>query len=334
VTCRATLPVLGALFLTGCVGFQHSLDPRGPNAEKISTLSWVMIGGSSFIVLFVTVLLLWGLWRGQHPRDGEDPTLSRRQSIMLVLMAGAIVPVVILTSLIIYSVSVDRAVTTEPENPLIVDIIGHQWWWEVRYPDYENPHLTATTANEIHIPAGRPVRFQLAARDVIHSFWVPNLHGKKDLIPGRSTAFWMQADEPGIYRGQCAEFCGLQHAKMALYVVAEPPEQFEQWLALQRQPAAEPADEQRARGREVFLSAPCMMCHAVRGTTALASVAPDLTHIGGRMSLASGSLPNTRGNMAAWILAPQTIKPGNHMPPVSLPPEDLRAMLDYLQSLK
>jgi cytochrome c oxidase subunit 2 len=190
------------------------------------------------------------------------------------------------------------------------------------------------TANEIHIPVGQPVEFQLKSRDVIHSFWVPTLHGKRDLIPRHVTTMTLQADRPGVYRGQCAEFCGYQHAHMAILVVAEPLEQFAAWLEHQRRPAAEPSDARQQRGQEVFLSAPCVMCHTIRGTLAGGRVAPDLTHIAGRHTLAAGTLPNTPGHLAGWIIDPQHIKPGNRMPAHSLNADDLQALLAYLGSLK
>ena len=169
---------------------------------------------------------------------------------------------------------------------------------------------------------------------MIHSFWVPNLHGKTDLIPGRQTLTWVKADRPGTYRGQCAEFCGHQHAHMAFTVVAEPPEQFKAWYEAQLKPAAQPSTPAQARGQQVFLSSPCIMCHRVQGTDAGGRVGPDLTHVASRSHLAAGTLANTRGHLAGWVLDPQKIKPGTRMPPNNLEPADLQALLDYLQSLK
>ena len=203
---------------------------------------------------------------------------------------------------------------------------GHQWWWEV---NYENPVASRsfTTANEIHIPVGQPVVLKLTSQDVIHSFWVPNLHGKKDLIPGHASMTWLQADKPGTFRGQCAEFCGHQHAHMAFTVVAEPPEQFYAWYDGQTRPAVQPAGESQQRGRQVFLSSACVMCHTIQGTPAGATVGPNLTHV-------AGTLANNRGNLGGWVADSQEIKPGNHMPPNILRAEDLQSLLDYLESLK
>jgi cytochrome c oxidase subunit 2 len=220
-----------------------------------------------------------------------------------------------------------------PAGALQVRVTGHQWWWEVEYRD-SLPQDWAFTANEIHVPVGRPVVFELRASDVIHSFWVPNLGVKRDMIPGDETSVWFQADTAGVYRGQCAEFCGHQHAKMAFLIVAEPPERFAAWLERQRDTARTPADSVAARGQEVFLGSTCVMCHTVSGTPAGSRVGPNLTHLAGRRTIAAGSLPNTRGNLAGWIVDPQRIKPGVRMPPNELAPDDLQALLAYLESLK
>jgi cytochrome c oxidase subunit II len=178
------------------------------------------------------------------------------------------------------------------------------------------------------------VLLRLTSHDVIHSFWVPNLQGKRDLIPGHETSLWLQADHPGVFRGQCAEFCGHQHAHMAFLVIAEPPDQFAAWLEQQRRPAVPPTDAASKRGQEVFLSGACVLCHAIQGTAALADVAPDLTHVAGRRTIAAGTLPNSRGHLAGWIVDPQQIKPGNKMPPNNLGGQDLQALLAYLGSLR
>jgi len=218
-------------------------------------------------------------------------------------------------------------------HPLTIEVTGKQWWWDVTYAD-TSPSGRFTTANEIHIPVGQPVLFVLGARDVIHSFWVPNLAGKKDLIPGYTQSMWLQADTAGDYRAQCAEFCGVQHAKMALHVIAESPADYRRWVEAQRAPGRTPTDSVTERGREVFVTGPCAMCHAVTGTSASARNGPDLTHLASRRTIAAGTLPNTRGALAGWIVDPQQVKPGAHMPPNQLSPPDLDALLTYLQSLK
>jgi len=215
----------------------------------------------------------------------------------------------------------------------VINLIGHQWWWEAEY-EAAVPSQRFRTANELHIPVGRPVVFKVTSRDVIHSFWVPNLHGKRDLIPGYTTSIWLQADKPGFYRGQCAEFCGYQHAKMALYVTAESQAEFENWSADQRKEAPQPTSEEQMRGRDVFLHSTCTQCHTIRGTIAGAVLGPDLTHLATRGTIAAGTLPNQRGHLAGWILDSQSIKPGNRMPPNSIAGDDLQALLTYLESLK
>jgi cytochrome c oxidase subunit 2 len=219
------------------------------------------------------------------------------------------------------------------EKAVRIRATGHQWWWEFRYDD-PTPSNMFTTANEIHIPIGRPVEFELQSTDVIHSFWIPNLHGKRDMIPGHPTRTVLQADKAGTYWGQCAEFCGYEHAKMRFKVVAESDADFQKWLAAARQPAAEPTTDSQKKGRAIFLGRTCVMCHTIGGTIAGAMTGPELTHLASRSKIAAGTLPNTRGYLAGWIANPQQIKPGVRMPPNALPPDELQALLDYLESLK
>jgi cytochrome c oxidase subunit 2 len=239
---------------------------------------------------------------------------------------------VLLVSSFLTGRSLHSLAAADPK-PLTIDITGQQWWWQVKYEN-DVPSQMVTTANEIHIPVGRVVQFKLKSNDVIHSFWVPNLHGKTDLIPGHIAANWIRADRAGTYRGQCAEFCGYQHAHMGLIVVAESEEEFRNWYQTQLQSAIPPTTTQQARGQQVFLSSTCVMCHRIQGTDAGGAVGPDLTHLGSRQTIAAGTLENTRDNLAKWILDSQAIKPGNRMPPNPLNAEDLGALLDYLQSLK
>jgi cytochrome c oxidase subunit 2 len=219
------------------------------------------------------------------------------------------------------------------KNPVTIQVTGHQWWWEITYP---NPQAdqTVVTANEIHIPVHTPVVILTNSADVIHSFWAPNINGKRDLLPGYSSAFWIQIDQPGTYHGQCAEFCGLQHAHMGFSIVAEDANEFQAWEAQQLKPATEPTDEEAARGRAVFLTHACIMCHTIRGTDAGSKYGPDLTHLASRQMIAAETLPNTSGALAGWIVDPQRIKPGNKMAPNPLPPDDLQALIKYLQILK
>jgi cytochrome c oxidase subunit 2 len=240
-----------------------------------------------------------------------------------------------LFGLVIISVSTGKA-TSDPikaADALTVEITGNQWWWSVRYPNTDASRI-AVSANEVHIPVGQPVRIRGTSNDVIHSFWVPNLQGKRDLIPSHITTDWIQADHAGRFRGQCAEFCGLQHAHMALWVVAEPADKFEAWLAHQLQPAATPIDPVRRRGQQVFLNSGCVLCHAVAGTTAAGELGPDLTHFASRSTIAAGTLPNNKGNLAGWIADPQNIKPGTRMATVPVNASDMQPLLEYLEGLQ
>ena len=252
------------------------------------------------------------------------------------MVAGGIAfPAVVLTVLFVFSLDAMGSTFPRPgeRGSLTVEVTGRQWWWEIRYLDSASVPLVAS-ANEIHIPVGRRVRILLKSDDVIHSFWVPGLQGKTDMIPGRTTVTWLEADAPGVWRGQCAEFCGMQHAKMALVVVAEPADEFAEWLARERAPAAEPADSLLAAGRDAFLASGCVLCHTVRGTPARASAGPDLTHVASRRTLAAGELPNTTGNLYGWIAQPQALKPGSHMPAVEMTTGELHAIARYLGSLR
>ncbi|MCW5978493.1 MAG: cytochrome c oxidase subunit II [Bryobacteraceae bacterium] len=326
----ALAAVVAVLLLTGCAGDQSALDPKGPQAARIARMSWLIFGFGAAILAAVTVLFLNAIRRG----PGEEPRLSERGAWRFVIVAGVAVPAVILFAFLAYSARTGNIIATPPpDDALTIQAVSRQWWWEFNYKG-RSPSENARTANEIYIPAGRPVRFELVALDVIHSFWIPNLHGKMDMIPGRRNTMWLQADHPGVWRGQCAEFCGLQHALMAFVVVAAPEEEFQEWLARQASEAVEPADAATRRGREVFLGSSCVLCHSVRGTLALATVGPDLTHVGSRRTLAAGTTPNTRGHLGGWIADPHGIKPGNHMPATQLPAQDLTALIAYLESLR
>jgi cytochrome c oxidase subunit II len=330
-------PFLWLSVAAGCVGTGHQdmLAPQGPQAARIAEWFWVSTALGTAIFLVYCGLLGYALWRAR--RNGEENFLPPRHGRNLVIWGGIGVPVIVLLGLLVYSVYVDRLLATlgNPRHELLtIEVTGHQFWWEVRYRDAANPWREFITANEIHIPVGQPVRFVLQSRDVIHSFWVPNLHGKLDMIPGRSNELVLQADQAGVYRGQCAEFCGIQHAKMLFLVIAEPPEAFAAWWDRQLQPAPEPVDPVVVRGREVFMRNGCGICHAIRGTEAFGAVAPDLSWFGLRRTLAAGVRPNTRGHLAGWIADPQGVKPGNFMPAVALHSEDLQALLRYLHSLR
>ncbi|HEU4523477.1 MAG TPA: cytochrome c oxidase subunit II [Gemmatimonadales bacterium] len=312
---------------------QHSAHaPAGPQAMLLDRLGDLMYAIAAVVFAMVVIAMLVAVFRRRGEGESlEEPVRERRMA--MVVAAAAAATVAALVTVLLLSFGTGRRLTAPPPDALQVRVTGRQWWWEVEYRD-SVANRWATTANEIHVPVGRPVVFQLRGGDVIHSFWVPNLGVKRDMIPGQETSIWFQADTPGVYRGQCAEFCGYQHAKMAFLVVAEPPAEFIAWLDRQRDTARTPADSLARRGQEVFLSSSCVMCHAVGGTPAGSRIGPNLTHLAGRGTIGAGALPNTRGHLAGWIVDPQQIKPGVRMPPNALEPQDLQALLAYLETLR
>jgi cytochrome c oxidase subunit 2 len=317
-------------------GLHSSLDAAGDWSARFLGLFWLFVIVGGVVFLLVLLMLLWAAFR--HRVRGGPPVLvpdpARERRLEQVIGGAVAVTVLILLVFTIASYATDRGLAHQAgEDEIRVDVIGHQWWWEVRYQD-PVPSRVFTTANEIHVPVGVPVRFNLSSPDVIHSFWVPSLAGKLDLIPGRENALTLTAREPGTYRGQCAEFCGFQHAHMGLLVIARPPDEFAAWREAQIRPAAAPASEAARRGLEVFLSGPCVMCHAIRGTPAAATLGPDLTHLASRLTLAAATVPNNPGQLAAWIADPQHVKPGNRMPITDIAGTQLAALVAYLGSLE
>jgi len=308
---------------------QSIIHPGGIQAARVSDLWWVMFWICTVVWCAVALGAAIAIARG---RRGTS-TASERQLGTSVAVAGGL-SIVALIALLFQSVVTGRALDTlRSPDALRIQVTGNQWWWEVQYVT-ANPSLRVTTANEIHIPVGRPIRFDLLSTDVIHSLWIPNLQGKIDLVPGRLNELWLQADRAGVYRGQCAEFCGLQHAKMALVVVAESGDDFERWLTGNRASAPAPVTPEQQRGKDVVERGPCAMCHNISGTLAGGRSAPDLTHIASRSTIGAGSVPNTRGYLAGWIADPQHIKPGSRMPSVGLSGEELQAVVAYLETLK
>jgi cytochrome c oxidase subunit II len=314
---------------------QSVLMPAGTQASSIHGLWSLMLWTSVAVFVAVLVLLIVALLRGIRNRSRDDPSLLSSERALVCGVGVAIgSTVAILIALLMAGVWTSRSLSSlQASSALTIAIVGHQWWWEIQYEDAV-PSQRVVTANELHIPVNRPVVFKVTSRDVIHSFWVPNLQGKRDLIPGYTTALWLQADRRGVFRGQCAEFCGMQHAHMALDIVAQPDQDFEVWLDAMRQPAHDPPDSWPRRGRDVFMQARCAGCHTVRGSDAAGQIAPDLTHIAKRSALGAGSLPNTPENLAAWIQDPQHVKPGNQMPPNALAGDDLQALVAYLETLR
>jgi cytochrome c oxidase subunit 2 len=313
----------------------HSvLSPAGIQAASIHDLWTLMLWVAAGVFSLVLAYLLLGVLRGIRTNSAPlSPSTSERVLARMVGFA-LVVTAVLLVGLLTASVETGRAIgSLHASSALTIEVIGHQWWWEIQYDD-SIASRRVITANELHIPTNRPVVLEVSSRDVIHSFWVPSLQGKRDLIPGYTTALWIQADHPGLFHGQCAEFCGLQHAHMAVDVVAEPDTDFEHWLDAMRQPAREPVQGVARRGRDVFMQARCAGCHTVRGTDAAGHIAPDLTHVATRHTLGAGTLANTREHLATWIRDSQSVKPGNQMPPNVFSAADLTALVAYVESLQ
>jgi cytochrome c oxidase subunit II len=286
---------------------QSILSAHGPAATAIAELAWVLFAGGAAILLAVLALTAYAV--------SARPAWLARESF--VIAAGIVFPLVALSLLLVYVYVISGRMHADPSPAVRIEIVAEQWWWRVRYPGFE-------TANEIRIPAGRPVELVLRSADVIHSFWVPSLAGKVDMIPGRDNRLLLFAQKSGEFRGQCAEFCGGPHAKMALHVIAEDPERFETWMKSQLQ----------VQSSHALFLARCAVCHTVRGTAAAGTRGPDLTHVGSRRFIAAGTLPNTQGNLAGWIAGSQHIKPGNLMPDMGLSGEELQSLAVYLASLQ
>jgi cytochrome c oxidase subunit 2 len=297
------------------------------------TIFWI-----AFVVYVLVVLAFTRAATRNRVRDKEPvPVLQNppgELGAMIAVNSAVVITVITLFIILVMSVITGKKVEgLTSKNPITIQVTGHQWWWEVTYPNSQADQ-TVTTANEIHVPVGKPVAILTNSADVIHSFWPPNIRGKRDLLPGYQNAFWIQVDEPGIFRGQCAEFCGYQHAHMGFAIVAESEDDFSKWLDKQRKSAEPPTEDEIIRGQQVFLSRACVMCHTIRGTGAASRMGPDLTHLASRHMIAAETLPNTRGALAGWIVDPQSTKPGSQMAPNPMPPDDLNALLAFLQSLQ
>jgi cytochrome c oxidase subunit II len=339
---RLFLVTTFAIFvLSGCRGSQSALDAAGVQSERLENLWWMFFYVCAAVYLIVMAVLL-AAWYRAKKADAETapeiaPSPEREKRISNIVKGAVAVTLVTLFVLMISSFRTGRAINSlsQAQNHLSIKVTGHQWWWEIEYQD-AIPSNNVTTANELHIPVGRPVLLELVSRDVIHSFWVPALHGKRDLIPGHDSTTYIEADHAGVFRGQCAEFCGAQHAKMGFLVVAEAPDAFEAWRAQQLRPAAPPEQLSAAagRGRQLFLGGTCPMCHTVAGTTAGATMGPDLTHVASRQTLGAGSLPNVRQQLQSWVVDPHAVKPGTRMPPSALAATDVPDLVSYLEALR
>lgn len=310
---------------------QSALDPAaGSGADLIDGLGTVLYVGAGLIYVALVVLVLIGFFVEKRRID------ARRW----VIGAGLIFPALTLTALLIYSVAIGNSLVSvsgthsRQDGVTRVHVIGKRWWWEIRY-ERSGAQPAVVLANELHIPVGRPVLISLSSADVIHSFWIPSLAGKVDMIPGRTTQIRLRSDEAGVFRGQCAEYCGGQHALMAFYVVAQSQQEFDAWLKRQTEPARVPDHPFLRSGYDAFFAGGCQKCHRVRGTPADADLGPDLTHVGSRRSLGAGILDNHIGTMAGWIAGAQDIKPGNAMPSAPVySGRELRAVAAWLGSLE
>ena len=324
-----------ACLLSGC-GTQSMLSPGGPASQNLADLGWFVFLLFSTVTAVMLGLIIWVAIRRRGTLDQHEPVnVGGGQN--WILIGGFTIPFVVLALVFVIGLRAmskfplhDHAAHTPPE----IRVTGHQWWWQVEYlRDPVNERFT--TANEIHIPVGHPVDIDLASVDVIHSFFVPRLHGKVDLVPGQVNRIRVQASAPGVYRGQCAEYCGEQHSHMILLVVADPPDQYGKWYAGQLSDTAAPETEQQARGRELFFSRPCATCHTLRGTPAGGRLGPDLTHIGGRQRIAANSYINDDANLAAWVTHAQSLKPHVAMPNITqFTGQELNDVVAYLRHLK
>jgi cytochrome c oxidase subunit 2 len=330
IAARVALSALG--LTAGCRGPMSFLDPAARQGREIAGLTWFLIGLGGVVYLIVIALMAIAIVRRR--RDPTDPDLAPKSSTVVVI-AGAVIPAFIL--MIVFAGNI-MGMGRGPEPPDAAEFVvtGHQWWWEIEYHSRDFG-ARFRTANELHLPTGRPVRLLLLSADVIHSFWVPSLQGKVDLVPGDTNRMRIVATRMGTYRGTCGEFCGAQHAHMGLTVVVETPEAFQGWLEAQRAAARSPSAEDSTGllGERLVTSNACALCHSIQGTAARGGVGPDLTHIGSRTMLGAGTVPNTVGTMAAWITDAQTLKPGTKMPSFrQFDGQALRAMAEYLESLK
>ena len=317
---------LVAVLLTACDGPQSALAPGGRDAAVLSGLFWVMLAGAVVLWLAINGLMF-------YITRVNISHMSPRLAEGIIIGGGILFPTVVLAGLLSYGLSImpdQRA----PGEGLRIRVTGEQWWWRVEYWP-EGADQPIVSANEIRLPAGRRTEFELLAAQVIHSFWIPALGGKTDMFPGRYTRMSLEPLEPGVYRGQCAEFCGASHALMAFQAVVLPEDEFAEWLTAEAGPAATPQDPTAVRGQEVFLSQGCGGCHTVRGTPADGRVGPDLTHVGSRLSLGAGILPATPEAFADWIHNPGAIKPEVRMPGYDdLPADDLAALVRFLEGLE
>ncbi len=322
---RLALSIATACTLAGCASPQDYMHAAGPAARGLASLGWLTLAAFSAASVVVWVLILWIVMRRRGTLDTHAP-IDADGGQRWILIGGFAIPVAVLAIVFISTLQTLKAYPMACLDPTVpstdalciagvplIRVTSQQWWFEAEYL-FDPPALNITAPTEIHIPVGRPVDIELRTRDVIHSFWVPKLHGKVDLVPGLINRIRIQADRPGLYQGECGEYCGAQHAKMRLQVIADTADQFQAWLVAQRAAVVQPTSEEAAQGREVFEHGACAVCHTVRGTAAHGQVGPDLTHVASRRYIAGGTLENNTANLAAWVTHAQSLKPAAQMP--------------------
>jgi cytochrome c oxidase subunit II len=314
-----------ALALASCSGSTNSLDTNGSESRHLAGLWWLMFGLATGVYVVVAGFIVIAALRGRRGR----PAGSRFSPNAFIIVGGVIVPTLILLVLAVVTVTTTEALRKADDDAVHIEVRGARWWWEVRYPRRQ-----IVTANEVHVPVGQPVEMGLVSDNVIHSFWVPELAGKVDTIPGQRNVLRFTAEKPGAYLGVCAEFCGIQHAHMGFRVIAQSPGEFERWVAGHAAPPREPASEEAAQGQVLFQRLPCAGCHTVRGTEARGKVGPDLTDFGSRATIGAETVKNTPDNLARWVRRAQSVKPGALMPDLTLSDDDVRAIVAYLESLR
>jgi cytochrome c oxidase subunit 2 len=334
-TIRVLAVWLLAVGLESCRQPQSTLNAQGPAARNLAHIGWFVYILFGAVTAIMWGLLLWAAVR-KHGTLTEHEPWDTGGGQGWIWVGGFAIPFLVLAGVFVFATErmnefpIGEHAHYKPQ----IQVIGHQWWWEVRYIGGP-PDTHFVTANEIHIPAGEPVDFELDTRDVIHSFWIPSLHGKVDMVPGQPNSVRLEADHPGSYPGQCAEFCGAQHAHMRLLVVADAPDAYREWVRGQLQSSAGPNTEEEARGQSVFLSTACALCHTIRGTPAAGLVGPDLTHLASRRGIAANSYSNNDANLEAWVTHAQSLKPAVVMPNLTqYNGTDLRALVAYLRRLK
>ncbi len=324
------------IFLAGCDGVQSVMGGDGVHGRDFAILFQIFLVVCGIFYLLVIGFLVAAIFRGRGRRqDGLPDEGKSRDGALGTALAGWMILVVSgLFGLTLASFLTDRSWgRAAPDKAIQIELTANQWWWDVTYQD-AIPGNIVRTANELHLPAGVPVHITLKSNDVIHSFWVPNLAGKQDLIPGRVTDILLLPTEEGVFRGECAEYCGTQHAHMALDVTVESPAEFQAWRRAQLAPPPEPTTPLTLAGYNYVTGRECSVCHNITGTPASGQIAPDLTHIASRRSIGAGTFPMSRGHLYAWIADPQGAKPGNYMPYIGLEPQELHAIVAYLETLK